>query len=207
MNAGRNLPSRAPARRAVRRGAVFVEALIVVSILLLGLMGLMYFRDVYLTKLRVHRLARAAVLVHGMAGCTNPETPRDWLGAGDLEGLTGGAADASSQRAADPNTTARVNAGDVSTEARTVVDGLPGVSEDGKGVLNPIAHSEVRGRAELRRERFLQEDETLFGTDLASRSHVSCGEELTYEEDFGEGLSRMKDAFGDLMKSFFSVKG
>src|SRR3954467_10719871 len=79
---------RRAARRAGRRGAGFVEAVVVISTLTLGLVALMYVRDLYVKQLGAARLTRAAVIAHSMAGCKTNQ-PRDWL-AKDLDGYTTG---------------------------------------------------------------------------------------------------------------------
>lgn len=60
---------RIPFRRA-RRGAVFVEAIVVVSFFTLCFLGVLYFRELYLAKMRVQRLARASAMAHAMSACT-----------------------------------------------------------------------------------------------------------------------------------------
>lgn len=55
--------------RRAQRGAVFVEAIIVVSFFTLCFLGVLYFREVYLAKLRVQRLARASAMAHAMGSC------------------------------------------------------------------------------------------------------------------------------------------
>lgn len=55
--------------RRAQRGAVFVEAIIVVSFFTLCFLGVVYFREVYLAKMRVQRLARASAMAHAMGAC------------------------------------------------------------------------------------------------------------------------------------------
>jgi Tfp pilus assembly protein PilX len=52
------------ARRARARGAVMVEALIVISLLILGFIGLAFFREYYVKSLVASRLARGSILVY-----------------------------------------------------------------------------------------------------------------------------------------------
>lgn len=61
------------------RGAAFVEALIVLPVLTLGLCGLLSFQQLYLTRIHTARLARAAVVAHGLAACKG-SAPKQWLG-------------------------------------------------------------------------------------------------------------------------------
>ena len=62
--------SRYARRRAGKRGAVMVEALIVISLLILGFMGLVFFRGYYEKTLQATRLARGSIIVYSMTGCT-----------------------------------------------------------------------------------------------------------------------------------------
>src|SRR6186713_2867360 len=76
----------ARATRGSARGAVFLEAIVVISALTLGVIALAYVRDLYVQQMSVARLTRAAVIAHSMAGCKTNH-PRDWLGK-DLAGYT-----------------------------------------------------------------------------------------------------------------------
>src|SRR3954464_5353524 len=69
----------ARARRRRTRGAIFLEAIVVISALTLGVIALAYVRDLYVQQMSVARLTRAAVIAHSMAGCKTNQ-PREWLG-------------------------------------------------------------------------------------------------------------------------------
>lgn len=56
--------------RSAQRGAVFVESIVVISFSTLCFLGVLYFREVYLAKLHVQRLARASAMSHAMRACT-----------------------------------------------------------------------------------------------------------------------------------------
>lgn len=55
--------------RKSQRGAVFVEAIIVISFFTLCFLGVVYFRELYLGKLHVQRVARASAMAHAMGAC------------------------------------------------------------------------------------------------------------------------------------------
>src|SRR5687768_8991176 len=57
--------------RIATRGAVFVEAIAVVSFFIIAFLGIVYFRDLYLEKLRVQRMARAAAMMYAMGACAS----------------------------------------------------------------------------------------------------------------------------------------
>ncbi len=56
-------------RRAAERGAVFIEAIIVVIFFIVALTGVTYFHKLYVGKLRVMRLSRAAALHYAINAC------------------------------------------------------------------------------------------------------------------------------------------
>ena len=63
-------------RRAPRRGAIMIEALVVISFFVLCFLGVGYFRQLYVQKLHVQRLARASALAHAMSACaSDPQGP------------------------------------------------------------------------------------------------------------------------------------
>jgi hypothetical protein len=55
--------------RGARRGAVFVESIVVISFFTMCFVGVVYFRELYLGKMRVQRLARASAMAHAMGAC------------------------------------------------------------------------------------------------------------------------------------------
>jgi hypothetical protein len=171
-----------------RRGAVFVEALVVISALSLGLSGLVYFRELYLHQLSALRLARAAALAHALAGCKD-NTPARWLGK-DLadQRASGSGQDKQSARA---GTSSRpVAAGDGGRAARLF--GRSGsATSDGEGLLNPISDADVSALARVRGLRDGRAT-TLFEGQARSRSYVSCGEEVK-DGDFEQLIPMIRD--------------
>jgi hypothetical protein len=57
-------------RRAASRGVAMVEAAIVLSVLLVFIQGMIYFRALYSNYLTSIRLARVAAVSYAMVGCT-----------------------------------------------------------------------------------------------------------------------------------------
>ncbi len=55
--------------RRAKCGAVFVESIVVISMFTLCFLGVVYFRELYLGKMRVQRLARASAMAHAMGAC------------------------------------------------------------------------------------------------------------------------------------------
>jgi hypothetical protein len=55
--------------RTAERGAVFVESIVVVVFFTLCFIGVVYFRELYVGKMRVQRLARSSAMAHAMTAC------------------------------------------------------------------------------------------------------------------------------------------
>ncbi|MBN9161692.1 MAG: hypothetical protein BGO98_27440 [Myxococcales bacterium 68-20] len=76
--------------RATARGAILVEAIVVISFFITCFIGVVYFRALYVQKLHLQRLARSAAIAHAMGACaSDPRAAieRD-VGARRLEGRT-----------------------------------------------------------------------------------------------------------------------
>ncbi|HVH42030.1 MAG TPA: hypothetical protein VM925_06790 [Labilithrix sp.] len=58
-------------RRSSKRGAIMVEAIIVISFFILCFASVGYFRALYTRKLEAQRLARAAAIAHAMGACNS----------------------------------------------------------------------------------------------------------------------------------------
>jgi hypothetical protein len=162
-------------RKAEQRGAAMVEALIVISLLILGFMGVAFFREFYVKTLVASRLARGSVLVYSMSGCETSNEPAQWVGRPDLANLTAARPDTVERPASDPKKTE----GSTTTtgKSREVMDRIPGLSGDGKGVMNPMATSDLNGRIRARTsEGLLAPERTIFDAEVRARSFVSCGD-------------------------------
>jgi len=149
------------------------EAAIVISMLTLGLMGLLFFRSFYVKELTASRLARASILAYSMSGCDD-QVPSDWIGRKDRIDLTVSAPDANSQ----PATGDRVSQGATTSDsgANSFLGGL-GLTGDGRGVLNPITNSSIDGRVTLNSKAgLLSPSRTVFKSNVQARSFVTCGE-------------------------------
>jgi len=187
------------AQRRVRRarGAVFLEAVVVISALTLGLIALVYVRDLYVKQLAVSRLARAAVIAHSMAGCKTNQV-RDWLGKDLAEYTpTGENRDSQSARGKDNGTASA--AGD-SGKASNLLQRSGATSSDGKGLLNPITDAELGGRATAteRQGANVRTSRTVFSGRVRATSFVSCGDEVK-DGDFDRVMGVMKDEISSLL--------
>jgi hypothetical protein len=176
-----------------------VEAAIVISMLILGLMGLMFFKTLYLKELSAMRLARSSALAYSMTGCQdNVQQPKDWIGRKDLTTLTVRNPDHNKQPATgkEQNEAAKSNGNDKGFASSAL--GKTGIlTDDGKGVLNPIVTTDLSGKVSLDKKEIIQK-KTVFKSDVRSRSWVSCGEKQR-EGNVGETLSLIKDDLGKLL--------
>jgi hypothetical protein len=181
--------------RGFARGAVFLEATVVISALTLGLIALAYVRDLYVRQLSVSRLARAAVIAHSMAGCKSNQT-REWL-AKDLADYTIEGANQDRQSAHgkdDGGATSGAN----SAKASNLVQRSGATSSDGKGLLNPITDAELAGRAKATAKDGNGRRRSVFSGRVRAKSFVSCGDEVK-DGDFDRVLGVMKDEISTLL--------
>lgn len=169
-----------------------VEALIVISLLILGFLGLAFFREYYLKTLVATRLARGSILVYSMTGCGDNNVPAQWIGRPDLANLTAATPDTASQPAADPSATdARATASDT---GGSVLSRIPGLNSDGSGVLNPMTNSDLTGRIRARTSTGISPQRTIFENQVRARSFVSCGDPVRNGE-WGDVLSYIQGIF------------
>jgi hypothetical protein len=161
-------------QRARKRGAVMVEALIVVSLLILCFMGLIFFRAYYTKTLVATRLARGSILVYSMTGCGDTNEPAQWLGFKDLANLSAARPNQGSQPAQSGRTPATA-----SGTGGSVLSRIPGLSGDGGGILNPITVSDLSGRVRVTTSGgTFSPRRTMFENQVHARSFVSCGDPI-----------------------------
>jgi len=180
--------------RAQARGAAFLEAVVVISALTLGLIALVYIRDLYVKDLGAARLGRAAVLAHSMAGCKGNE-PSSWLGR-DANGyvVQGGGQAQESAHGKDDNQPAPSSA-----KASGLLQRSGSTSSDGKGLLNPITDATLTGQAQATGRAGGREtrSHTIFSGEVRTTSYVSCGDEVK-DGDFDRVMGVMKDEISTL---------
>jgi hypothetical protein len=167
-----------------------VEALIVISLLILGFMGLVFFRAYYTKTLVATRLARGSILVYSMTGCGDSNRPGQWIGNRDLANLTAAAPGGGSQPAQSGKPPATANG-----TGGSVLSRLPGLSGDGGGVLNPITISDLTGRVRVHTSSgTLAPERTVFDQQVHARSFVSCGDPIR-DGDFGDVIDYISGIF------------
>ena len=182
--------------RCHARGAVFLEAAVVISALTLGLLVLSYVRALYVEQMAVSRLARAAVIAHSMAGCKSNQ-PREWLGR-DLAEYTMQGESRDSQPAQGKDNGGAATAPS-SAKANNLVQRSGATSSDGKGLLNPITDAELAGLAQATAKEGGRSSRTrtVFAGRVRAKSFVSCGDEVK-DGDFDRVLGVMRDEISSL---------
>ena len=190
-------PRRAPGSRRSARGAIFVEAVAVISALTLGLIALAYVHELYVKKLGVSRLTRAALIAHSMVGCKG-NSPRDWI-AKDLGKYTAKGANQDQQSASGKDNGGAPAGGD-SAKANGLIQRTGVTSSDGKGMLNPITDTEFDGQASVSAKGSdgRGPSRSVFSGQVRSKSYVSCGDQVK-DGDFDRIFGAMKDEISNLL--------
>jgi hypothetical protein len=155
-------------RRRRERGAVFVEAVIVISTLTLGLMGLAFFRKLYVNELHVQRLSRAAALAHAMSGCDEQAT-EDWIEK-DLSNFASVAPTQETQPALG------TEPGGIPSDALSFLDQNGVTTQNGEGIVNRITIADLSGSAAISSAPDATGSSTRFEAELRAISYVSCGD-------------------------------
>jgi hypothetical protein len=118
--------------RARTRGAIFVEAIIIISTFVLLFLSMVFFRNMYLRKIQVARLARATVMAFSMQGCPDGQRTDQWASV-DLDPNAG--------RNTPPTSTTPTpvppKGKTPSRRANDIMKEIPGGSDGSQ--LNPIA--------------------------------------------------------------------
>lgn len=173
--------------RGARRGAVFVESIVVISFFTMCFIGVVYFRELYLGKMRVQRVARASAMAHAMGACKGdpkagleddlpvhpPKPPEESPTPGtslDLDAPPGRAKKAlesfdQSKTGAPLDTITKIT---ITTSAAAGIKANPAAKRDG------------------------------FESPVDSRSFVTCADPVR-DGDFGEIRPHIEDIFGELL--------
>jgi hypothetical protein len=174
---GAEIPSRVRRRHA--RGVIFVEAVIIVSTMTLIFMAVIFFRQVYVKKVRTQSLARAAALAYSMGGCENND-PTAWAGR-DLGDAAPSARTDDQQIPKDQSTPVT---GQDSEKAAGIMRGLPATGSD-DSFLNPIARVGLATEASVTTRDGALGRRRGFEQSITARSHQSCGD-VVRDGDFEE---------------------
>jgi hypothetical protein len=191
-NAARVLPR----GRAGLRGAMFVEAVIVISFMVVALTGLMFFKEYYGKQLRAMRLARAAAIAYSMGACKdNVNTPAAWT---DKDKFKLNAAAAPKDVDQDPGMS---NAMQQSGGSYGQQSAQQGGALDSGNVLNKMVMTVFSGEAKIQEQRgpLAGGTKDIFKGTVQSKSYVSCGDEVLTGSTFDQMVGKIIGVF----KSFW----
>jgi hypothetical protein len=177
--ARRPLPS---GRYSGARGAIFVEAIIIIATLTLLFMGLVFFRLLYVNAAITSRLARGGTIAFAMSGCGSV-SPKDWIGT-DAKRYTVLPANSPSNDVVPTQETTQPQKSDKTAD---MADNLPGMT-GGKSVLNPIGEGSVATNVTTSTGASLGRTKTVFKTHLEPRSYATCNDVVrpgSFDEVFG----------------------
>jgi hypothetical protein len=182
------IPSRVRRRHA--RGVIFVEAVIIITTMMLIFMAVIFFRQVYVQKVRTQSLARAAAIAYSMGGCENND-PTAWAGR-DLGGKTPSARSDDEQIPKDQSTPVT---GEGSEKAAGIMRSLPATGSD-DSFLNPIARVGLATEATVTTRDGALGQRRGFEQSITARSHQSCGD-VVRDGDYGEIVDVVTGFFTD----------
>lgn len=179
-----------------------LEAVILVPALGLGLYGLLYFRELYTSMIGSARLARAAVVAHGMAACKEPGSA-DWIDRdlGPFRIDFAGEAQLPA-KAAEGGDSCLPSDTPGSSWASSVLGSSISTGGDSKGLFNPVTSMVVAGRVGIspRHTRpFYEAPRTIFTSRIQSESFVSCSDKVR-DGGFGQIIGIVQDELSSLLR-------
>jgi hypothetical protein len=181
------------------RGAMFVEAVIVISFMVVALTGLMFFKEYYGKQLRAMRLARAAAIVYSMGACkedaNDPNKPVAWT---DKDKAKLNATTAPKDVDQDPGMS---NAMQQSGASYGQQSAQQGGAMDSGNMLNKMVMTVFSGEAKIQEQRSPLAGGTkdIFKGTVQSKSYVSCGDEVLTGSTFDQMVEKIIGVF----KSFW----
>jgi hypothetical protein len=179
-------------RTNAQRGAIFVEAIIIIASFTMMFMGMVFFRMLYVHSTITSRLARGGAIAYAMSGCDSV-SPKDWIGT-----------DAKRYNVLPPNPpsndsvpTSETTQAQSSKEASTATGNIPGLG--GKNFLNPISEVSDETNVGAGTVGALGGKKTVFQKHLAPKSYETCND-VVRDGDFNEVFGYVKDMFGGKVK-------
>jgi hypothetical protein len=164
-------------RRASERGAVFVEAIIVITFFIIAFTGVTFFHQLYVGKLRVTRLSRAATLHYAIIGCQG-DIKNELTAVGGTSKTPGGlnGNDVSYGSSTNPS----------SSDAQSALNGQSGVSSLGAQIVHISADGDVSAHG----------GGHTYNAKLDSQSWVGCADQTTdkqYEDIIPKAISAISE--------------
>jgi hypothetical protein len=158
------------------RGAIFVEACIVIASFVLLFLSMAFFRNAYLRKIQTMRLARATVIAYSMKGCPTGEDPAQWASV-DLDPKAAKNAPGPSS----DTTTVPPTEKSHSNRADSIMSEVPGAGSNGSQ-LDPIAELGFSMRAAATTKSGTLGTRKGYGITMSSTSYVTCAEGIQSDD-------------------------
>jgi len=168
--------------RHAQRGAIFVESIIVISVFTLCFLGVLYFRELYLAKMQVQRLARTSAMAHAMSACR--ADPR----AGLEQDLSRAPTQSNKQGSGKPF---KVEAPG-SDLANDVINAIVGST-----ALDKVTVVSLVATASATTQKDPLSPKQGFESDVSSESFVSCMDPVS-DDQFGQIIPHVKDILGSI---------
>jgi len=172
--------------RRAQRGAIFVEAIIVISFFTLCFLGVLYFRELYVAKMQVQRLARASAMAHAMSACTGDAR------AGLERDLPGPPAQSKTQGS---EKSAKIEAMGTGKGARKANDAINSLGRS--SALDTVTVVALTTTASATTQKDLLSPKQGFESNVSSESFVSCMDQVS-DDQFGEIIPHVLDVFGSI---------
>lgn len=172
--------------RTAQRGAIFVEAIIVVVFFTLCFLGVVYFRELYVGKMHVQRLARSSAMAHAMNACSGDITP-----GLDKDLQKNAAAPSSAETRGDPRPP-----GDQKAEAH---DALEAFDQTKTGTpLDEVTAITVSTSANATTKNPDTQKEQGFRSTVSASSFVTCSDPVS-----DEGIEQIFPRIGAVFEKLF----
>ena len=173
--------------RRNQRGAIFVESIIVVVFFTLCFLGVVFFRELYVKKMHVQRLARASAMGHAMNACKSD------IKAGLEDDLTKDTDQPPSPEQAPGRPTP---AGNQTGKTKEALDQFGETT--GGAPLDQVTKITLTSTASASDKKNPTSPGQTFESHVTGQSFVTCGDPVS-DGDIGQVFSRI----GAVFESFF----
>ena len=168
--------------RRGQHGAILVESIIVISVFTLCFLGVLYFRELYVAKMQVQRLARTSAMAHAMSACR--ADPR----AGLEQDLSRAPTQSKKHGSGRPF---KVEAPG-SDLANQVINAVVGMT-----ALDEVTAVSLVATASATIQKDPLSPKQGFESDVSSESFVSCMDPVS-DEQFGQIIPHVRDILGSI---------
>ena len=174
--------------RRNERGAIFVESIIVVAFFVLCFVGVVFFRELYVKKMHVQRLARASAMGHAMNACKSD------IKAGLEDDLT---KDTDQAPASEPTPRKPTPVGNQDGKAKEALDKLD--ETRGGGPLDDVTKITLTSTASASDRMDRTSRGQSFESQVTGTSFVTCGDPVAKGD-----IEQIFPRIGAVFESFFN---